>query len=133
MKSSRGLRNHARFQVNWPVMYSTDGLTGEGRLSNLCQVGCRVEGTELVAVGMLLKLSISPPHKEDKLSVEEARVLWVKKNAFGLELRRLPPSDHRWLVRFLDNAERRNSYRTSDQSSAVEDLAAKPLALPLGD
>jgi hypothetical protein len=82
---------------------------------------------------MLLKLSISPPHKEDKLSVEEARVLWVKKNAFGLELRRLPPSDHRWLVRFLDNAERRNSYRTSDQSSAVEDLAAKPLALPLGD
>jgi hypothetical protein len=31
----------------------------------------------------------------------------------------------------LDNAERRNSYRTLDQSSAIEDVAAKPLALPL--
>ena len=82
---------------------------------------------------MLLKLSISPAHKEDKLCVEEARVLWVKEDAFGLEFRRLSPIDHRWLLRFLDNAERRNSYRIVDQTSSIDDLAAKPLALPLRD
>ena len=133
MKTRRGLRTHARFRVDWPVLYSTDGLTGQGRLLNLCMVGCQVEGTGPVAVGMLLKLSISPAHKEDKLSVEEGRVLWVKEDAFGLVFRRLPPIDHRWLLRFLDNAERRNSYRIVDQTSAIDDLAAKPLALPLGD
>ena len=133
MKTGPGRRNHARFRVDWPVMYSTGGLTGKGRLLDLCLVGCQVEGTGPVTIDMVLQLSISPAHKEDQLCVEEGRVLWVKERVFGLELRRLPPMDHRWLIRFLDNAERRNSYRTSDQSSAVEDLAAKPLALPLRD
>jgi hypothetical protein len=82
---------------------------------------------------MLLKLSISATHKEDKLCVEEARVLWVKEDTFGLEFRLLPPIDHRWLIRFLDNGKRRNSYRIVDQTSAIEDLAAKPLVLPLRD
>jgi hypothetical protein len=82
---------------------------------------------------MLLTLSISPAHKEDRLAVEEARVLWVKGTQFGLEFRRLSPTDHRWLMRFLENAERRNSYRIVDQTSTIDDLAAKPLALPLRD
>ena len=133
MKASRGRRTHPRFRVDWPVMYSTDGCTGQGRLLDLCQVGCQVKGTGPVALGMLLKLSISPAHKEDRLSVEEARVLWVKEDAFGLGFRRLPPRDHQWLLRFLDNAERRNSYRIVDQTSSIDDLAAKPLALPLRD
>jgi hypothetical protein len=92
-----------------------------------------VEGTLAVTVGMLLKLLILPPHKEEKLCVEEGRVLWVKEGAFALELQRLPPTDHRWLLRFLEHAERRNSYRTLDKPSIIEDLAAKPLTLPLNE
>jgi PilZ domain len=115
------------------MVYSSEALTGEGTLLDLCQVGCRAEGTMQVNVGMLLTLSISPPHKEDQLCVQKARVLWVKDDHFGLELQGLAPADERWLQRYLENAERRNSYRVVDQTSAVENLATKPLTLPLKD
>ena len=91
------------------------------------------EGNGASCGRLAAQVSISPAQKEDKLCVEEARVLWVKEDAFGLEFRRLSPIDHRWLIRFLDNAERRNSYRIVDQTSSIDDLAAKPLALPLRD
>jgi hypothetical protein len=133
MNMKPGLRKHARFAVKWPVTYLNEGLSGEGTVLDISQVGCQVEGTLAVTVGMLLKLLILPPHKEEKLCVEEGRVLWVKEGAFALELQRLPPTDHRWLLRFLENAERRNSYRTLDKPSIIEDLAAKPLTLPLNE
>ena len=133
MKTRPRLRSHARFAVTWPIVYSNDELTSHGTVLDLSLIGCQVMGTVAVSVGMLLQLSISPPHKEENLCVELARVLWVKGDQFGLEFRRLPAMDQRWLLRFLENAERRNSYRTADQCSAVEDLAAKPLTLPLKD
>ena len=133
MKTRPTLRNHARFAVLWPIIYSNDGLSGHGTVRDLSLIGCQVKGMVPVSVGVVLQLSISPPHKEDKLCVEVARVLWVKGDQFGVEFQRLTPMDHRWLLRFLENAERRNSYRTVDQCSAVEDLAAKPLTLPLKD
>ena len=133
MKATPAQRNHARFAVSWPIIYSNDELTGQGTVRDLSLIGCQVSGTVPVTVGMLLQLAISPPHKEDKLYIQEACVLWVKGNQFGLKFRGLSSKDHRWLLRFLENAERRNSYRTVDQCSAVEDLAAKPLILPLKD
>jgi hypothetical protein len=93
MNMKPGLRKHARFAVKWPVTYLNEGLSGEGTVLDISQVGCQVEGTLAVTVGMLLKLLILPPHKEEKLCVEEGRVLWVKEGAFALELQRLPPTD----------------------------------------
>jgi hypothetical protein len=37
--------------------------------------------------------------------VEEARVLWVNGQEFGLDLRRLRPQDHQWLKDYLIRAE----------------------------
>jgi hypothetical protein len=84
-----------------------------------------------VAVGMVVKVRIALPHREEPLYVHEARVLWTEGCRFGLELRGLSSTDHRWLIGFLQNAERRNSFRHVTQSPTMEDLAAVPLALPL--
>ena len=131
MKTNEGLRHYARFAVKWAVIYWNEGLFGQGTVLDVSHVGCQMAGTMPVSVGMVLKLWIAPSHREDKLCVEEARVLWTKDNEFGLELRRMPASDHRWLLGFLETAERRNSFRRLLQSPTKEDLAAMPLALPL--
>ena len=131
MKSNEGVRCHPRFRVRWPATYWNEGLFGQGTVLHVSHLGCQLAGTMPAAVGMLLKLWISSPHREEPLCVEEARVLWVKEYEFGVELRRLPSSDHRWLMGFLESAERRNSFRGLRQSPSKEDLDAMPLALPV--
>ena len=134
MKMNEGFRHHARFAVWWPVTYwNEDLLFGQGTVLDISHVACRLAGTMPVAVGMVLKVRIAPPQREDPLYVQEGRVLWAKGCIFGLELRGLSAIDHRWLVGFLQNAERRNSYRQVSQVPTMEELAAMPLALPLRD
>ena len=131
VNAKEGLRQQARFAVRWPVTYWNEGLFGQGTILDVSHIGCQLAGTMPVSVGMLLKLWISPLHKEEHLCVEEARVLWVRDYEFGLELRRLPSTDHRWLAGFLETAERRSSFRQT--TAAITDLAEKPLALPVID
>lgn len=97
--------------VQWPLLYANEELVGQGTLLNLshweCQVGeCQVAGTIPVATGMVLKVWISPKHRDDAIYVEEARVLWARANTFGLELLQVDIEDHEWLVSFLDNHSR---------------------------
>jgi len=132
MKTNERIRHHARFAVWWPVTYWNENvLFGQGTMLDISHVACRLAGTMPVAVGMVLKVRIALPHREDPLFVHDARVLWAEGCKFGLELRGLSPTDHRWLMGFLQNAERRNSFRQVNQSPTMEDLAAIPLALPL--
>jgi hypothetical protein len=134
MKTNQGFRHHARFFVRWPATYWNEGvLFGQGTLLDISQVACRFAGTMLVVIGMVLKAQIAPPQREDPLYVGEGRVLSATGYNFGLELRGLSTTDQRWLIGFLHNAERRNSFRQIGQVASVEDLAAMPLALPLQD
>ena len=94
--------------VQWPLLSANEDLVGQGTLLTLshweCQVGeCQVAGTIPVATGMVLKLWISPKHRDDAIYVEEARVLWARANEFGLELREVDIEDYEWLVSFLDS------------------------------
>ena len=130
MQTNKGFRHHARFAVRWPVTYWSEGvLFGQGTMLDVSHVACRFAGTMPVAVGMVLKARIAPPQRENPLYVGEARVLWADGYKFGLELRGLSATDHRWLIGFLHNAERRNSLKQVSQALSVEDLAALPLAL----
>ncbi len=131
MRTNEGLRYYARFPVRWPVTYGNDELFGQGNVLDVSHAGCQLADTMPVAAGMVLKLWILPSHREDQLCVEEARVLWVKDYEFGIELRYLPSRDQRWLMGFLESAERRNSFRTLLQLPSKEDLAAMPLTLPV--
>jgi hypothetical protein len=130
METIKGLRHHARFVVRWLVLYGNDELLGQGTLLDVSHVGCQLAGTMPVAVGMVLKLWVSSSHKEDQLCVEEARVIWVRGQEFGLELR---PQDRQWLMAYLDNVERRVRYRRTMRSPTQEDLAALPPYLPVRD
>jgi PilZ domain-containing protein len=132
MKTNEGFRHHARFAVSWPVTYWNENvLFGQGTVLDISHVAGRLAGTMPVAVGMVLKVRIAPPQRENPLYVHEGRVLWAKGCKFGVELRGLSSTDHRWLIGFLQNAERRNSFRQVTQAPTIEDLAAVPLALPL--
>jgi hypothetical protein len=111
--------------------WNDDVLFGQGTMLDISHVGGRLAGTMPVAVGMVLKVQIALPQREDPLYVHEARVLWAEGCTFGLELRGLSSTDDQWLIGFLQNAERRNSFRQVSQAPGLEDLAAVPLALPL--
>lgn len=133
MGSFKGLRQHARFVVQWPMIYANEEVIGQGTLLNVSHVGCQGVGTMPLAVGMRLKMWVSPAHRENPLHVKEARVLWSSAHEFGLELRDVDPADHQWLISFLEHAERRTSFRRILQPPSTEDVAAVPLALPLKD
>ena len=94
--------------VQWPLLYANEELVGQGTLVTLShweyQVGeCKVAGNIPLATGMIVKVWISPTHRDDALYVEEARVLWARANEFGLELRQVDAEDHEWLMNFLGN------------------------------
>lgn len=130
MASVQGNRQHARFEVQWPLLYANDELIGHGTMLNVSRLGCQIAGTMPVSEGMQLRIWVTPPHREETLCVEEARVLWVKGHEFGVELRRLAPFHQRWLQSFLETAERRDSFR---KMAAGMDVAGTPLALPIKD
>ena len=111
MGSFNERRQHARIGVQWKLTYCNDELFGQGTLLNISSVGCHVAGTMPVVEGMLLNVRISPLHRDEDLYVSEAKVLWVRAQEFGLEIRHVLASDQRWLQGFLENAERRHSFR----------------------
>src|SRR4051794_5115380 len=107
--TTKAQRYYPRGLVRWPVLYWNEGLFGQGTVLEISDQRCRVAGTASVAAAMALKLYISPPDKEEPLSVQEARVFWIKDHEFWLELRRLPAIDRFDLMCFLDYAERHQS------------------------
>jgi hypothetical protein len=126
MKMSKERRCHPRFPVTWLVLYGNKEVFGQGTVLNVSQAGCQVAAMMPVAVGMRLKLWIFTPHREDPLYVGEARVRWAKVARFGLELRRLLLTDHRWLVSLLETAERRTA-----SAEPLRGVAALSCALPI--
>jgi PilZ domain len=126
-------RQHARIIVQWRITYCNEELFGQGTLLDVSSQGCHVAGTMPVAEGMLLKVRIFPLHREDELSVTEARVLWANGHVFGLRLRNISGDDQRWLGSFLENAERRHKFRQTFQPANQKNMAAMPLALPIKD
>jgi hypothetical protein len=99
--------NHAPLVVQWPLLYANMELIGQGTLLNLSHRGCQIAGTMPVAAGMVLKVWISPAHRDGALYVKEARVVWAQANQFELELRHVDSQDHKWLMGYLENAELR--------------------------
>jgi hypothetical protein len=106
MDSLREWREPSRLEVQWLVLYANKKLIGQGTLRNVSHEGGQVVGTMPVAVGMVLKIWISPADRDEALYVKEARVLWVRGHEFWLEFRQVDVQDHQWLINFLKNAGR---------------------------
>jgi hypothetical protein len=133
MKTIKDQRFHSRFVARWPVTYWNDDLVGQGTILNISHLGCRMAGTMTVEEGMRLQLWIAPPNKADQLCVQEALVLWVRDHEFGIRFQRVAAIDQRELVVFLENAERRQSFRDGLTSCGTDNAAAVPLALRVKD
>jgi hypothetical protein len=103
LEKARG--SHSPLIVQWPLLYANTELVGQGTVVNVSRRGCQIAGTMPVAAGMVLKVWISPAHRDEALYVKEARVLWAEANEFQLELRQVDVQDHQWLMSFLENAE----------------------------
>jgi hypothetical protein len=122
MDSPREWREPSRLEVQWLVLYANKSLIGQGTLLTISQEGCQVAGTMPVAVGMVLKIWISPADRDEALYVKEARVLWVRAHQFWLEFRQVDGQDHQWLINFLENAD-----MASDSKSDASERRLRPL------
>jgi hypothetical protein len=117
MKMHEELRSYPRVAVMWRVLYGNQEVCGQGSVFNVSHGGCQVTTLMPVAVGARLKLWLFTPYRKDPLYVGDARVCWAEGHRFGLELGRLHVKDHRWLIKFLENARRNNVQRRLTQGT----------------
>ena len=130
MEASERVRTHPRFQVQWPMLYRGADFVAEGTMLDLSLKGGRFAGTMPVDVGMRLGIYIDAPQKRDDLMIEEAVVTWVSDNEFGTQFVQMGSPDAKWLVGYLEMAERRHSFRQlTGLPTTVSEAAGTPLAL----
>jgi hypothetical protein len=99
---SRKERRQPSVVVAWPLLYANKKFIGQGTMLKVsADRGCHVAGTMPVAAGMVLRVWISPAHRDEALYVKEARVLWARRHEFWLDLRQVDSQDHQRLIRFL--------------------------------
>jgi hypothetical protein len=101
--------------VQWPLFHANSKLIGQGTMLRVSHEDCHVAGTMPVAAGMVLKVWISPTHRNEALYAKEARVLWARAHEFGLELRQTDAQDHQWLMKYLEDAEHPRRVRRIDE------------------
>lgn len=86
-------RKHPRVDVTFKVALAFSGgrTEGGGRIVNLSEGGCAVQGDKRVPERAMLNLSIFPPGRESPIVVPNAAVRWVRGWEFGVEFVSLSP------------------------------------------
>ena len=95
------LRDYPRFEVDVPISFFGDQITGKGAITNLSAGGCAVKGDAKTQIGAFLELNIDLPAPHQKLIVEVAVVRWSIGTKFGLDFLQLDPEQEKRLLRFL--------------------------------
>ena len=85
------LRPYRRIPT-WRVLYYLSGeCVGKGVVTNLSQLGMRVQGEHAVKPGLELALRLTLADDGPTIEIERATVRWVAGYDFGLDLVRLSP------------------------------------------
>jgi len=85
------LRPYRRIPT-WRVLYYLSGeCVGKGVVTNLSQLGMRVQGEHAVEPGLDLALRLTLADDGPTIEIERATVRWVDGYDFGLDLVRLSP------------------------------------------
>jgi hypothetical protein len=85
------LRPYRRIPT-WRVLYYLSGeCVGKGVVTNLSQLGMRVQGEHAVKPGLELALRLTLADDGPPIEIERATVRWVEGYDFGLDLVRLSP------------------------------------------
>lgn len=130
MEASERVRVHPLCHMQWPMLYCGADFVAEGTMLDLSLEEGRCAGTMPVEVGMRLRIYIDAQQKREDLIIEEAVVTWVSDNEFGTQFVQMGSPDAKWLVGYLEMAERRHSFRQlTGLPTTVSDAAGTPLAL----
>ncbi len=85
------LRPYRRIPT-WLVLYYLSGeCIGKGVVTNLSQLGMRIQGDDAVEPGLDLALRLTFADNGPTIEIERATVRWVDGHNFGLDLVRLSP------------------------------------------
>jgi hypothetical protein len=95
------LRPYRRIPT-WRVLYYLSGeCVGKGVVTNLSQLGMRVQGEHAVVPGLNLALRLTLADDGPTIEIERATVRWVEGYDFGLKLVRLNPLASKHIAHLL--------------------------------
>jgi len=95
------LRPYRRIPT-WLVLYYLSGeCVGKGVVTNLSQLGMRVQGDHAVEPGLDLALRVTFAEDGPPIEIERATVRWVDGYDFGLDLVRLSPLAEKHIAHVL--------------------------------
>jgi len=94
-------RYRKRVQLRAWVLFSNDGVFGEGRVLDLTAPGCQIESSQKVLPGQYLELRILLPGETSLLTVRLAAVRWVREMRFGAEFIRMAKTEQHALNVFM--------------------------------
>ncbi|HYM38426.1 MAG TPA: PilZ domain-containing protein [Nitrospiraceae bacterium] len=100
------LRKFRRANVEYPVSFSGDGLSGKGMTCNLTTQGCGIRSDTPVTQGAYLTLHIHLPESPTPLLIEMAAVRWARTTEFGANFVSMPEAERERLRRTLGALER---------------------------
>ena len=87
----------------WRVLYYLSGeCVGKGVVTNLSQLGMRVQGEHAVEPGLNLALRLTLADDGPTVEIERATVRWVDGYDFGLDFVRISPLAAKHVARLLN-------------------------------
>jgi len=115
-KSPPSKSKHARFVFRpyrriptWRVIYYLSGeFVGKGVVTNLSQLGMRVQGEHAVELGINMALRLTLADDGPTVEIELATVRWVDGYDFGLDFVHINPVDAKHIADLLKQEIRRS-------------------------
>jgi len=95
------LRPYRRI-ATWLALYYLSGeCVGKGIVTNLSQLGMRVQGDHEVELGLHLALRVTFTDDRPPIEIERATVRWVNRYDFGLDFVHLSPAAAKYIANVL--------------------------------
>ena len=95
------LRQHIRYQVEFPATLSAGNHAGIGIVYNLGMGGCKVVSDLGVTRNALLTMHLQIPEQTVAITIQAARVQWTMESEFGVEFLELQDLERTRLGKFL--------------------------------
>src|SRR5262249_57160568 len=96
------LRYCPRIQTNFPVVFISESLVGEGTVLNVSIPGCAIQSRRGIRPGSYLEMRVLVPDTTNSpLHVGLAKVRWCEGRRFGVEFIRMPGQDQIRLGRLI--------------------------------
>lgn len=103
------VRKDIRFEVQCPVVCTSEEKAVQGTTFNLSRGGCAIECHWMATAGETVSLQITVPGQEKPIIVELGRICWATRREFGVEFKVMPGDSKHRLDAFLIEVAKRNA------------------------